>query len=118
MCYYLTNHPFRAALSSEKNSNCPLDNEPLDIKCDIFPDNCTRREISQIKKPCPNSMRGCGEQLSPTDIDTHLRQCPFAMSRQSQPCPFARVKCKFVAPDEAAMSAHIASDCQQHLQVA
>uniref|UniRef100_A0A182QDD0 TNF receptor-associated factor 6 n=1 Tax=Anopheles farauti TaxID=69004 RepID=A0A182QDD0_9DIPT len=102
---------------NEKNSNCPLDNEPLDIKCDIFPDNCTRREISQIKKPCPNSVRGCVEQFSPTEIDSHLRQCPFAMSRQSQSCPFARVKCKFIAPDEAALNAHIASDCQQHLQL-
>uniref|UniRef100_A0A2M3Z6H8 Putative tnf receptor-associated factor 6 n=1 Tax=Anopheles braziliensis TaxID=58242 RepID=A0A2M3Z6H8_9DIPT len=102
---------------NEKNSNCPLDNEPLDIKCDIFPDNCTRREISQIKKPCPNWMRGCADQLSPTEIDSHQLQCPFGMSSQSQPCPFARVKCKFVGRDEATLNEHIATDYQKHLQL-
>ncbi|KFB38233.1 hypothetical protein ZHAS_00005555 [Anopheles sinensis] len=102
---------------NEKNSNCPLDNEPLDIKCDIFPDNCTRREISQIRKPCPNSMRGCAGQFSPTEIDCHLRQCPFAMSSQQLPCPFARVHCKFTAQNEPALNAHVAAEYHHHLQL-
>lgn len=54
-----------------------MDNKKLNKEKDIFPDNFTRREISQQRTKCPNIMRGCLEELSPLDVEAHLLVCDF-----------------------------------------
>lgn len=61
----------------KKSSCCPVDNRKLNKEKDIFPDNFTRREISQQRTKCPNIMRGCLEELSPLDVEAHLLVCDF-----------------------------------------
>lgn len=62
-----------------KENACPVDNMKLNKDSDIFPDNFTRREISQQKTKCPNIVRGCLVELSPLDVESHLLVCEYRL---------------------------------------
>lgn len=103
----------------EKNSFCPVDNMKLEIDKDIFPDNFTRREISQQRMRCPNISKGCFEELSPLDIDAHLLVCKFRPPQlpdnEKLRCLFVEVGCDRKFDDDPELQRHLEQDIQHHL---
>lgn len=93
----------------------------LEKNSDIFPDNFTRREISQQRTRCPNLSRGCFEELSPLDIETHLLTCKFKIpelpENEKLRCSFVNVGCAKKFEDEPELQRHIESDVSAHLIV-
>lgn len=96
---------------------CPLDNKPLSSDTDIFPDNFTRREISQIRNACPNASAGCPAMISPLEMDEHLLQCQYQRKMRNLQCSFARLNCNFVANTETELNLHMRNDISSHLNV-
>ncbi|CAG9860142.1 unnamed protein product [Phyllotreta striolata] len=102
----------------EKNSACPVDNMKLN-KEDVFPDNFTRREISQQRTKCPNIVRGCLEELSPLDVEAHLLVCEFRIpelpDNEKLRCSFVDVGCDDKFEDEPELQRHLEQHVQKHL---
>lgn len=88
---------------------------------DIFPDNFTRREISQQRTRCPNIVRGCFEELSPLDVEAHLLTCkyrsPELPDNEKVRCLFVNIGCDKKFEDEPELQRHMEQDMQQHLVV-
>lgn len=88
---------------------------------DIFPDNFTRREISQQRTKCPNIVRGCLEELSPLDIETHVLVCRFRPpelpDNEKLRCSFVDVGCDEKFEDEPQLQRHLEQTIQIHLTV-
>lgn len=88
---------------------------------DIFPDNFTRREISQQRTKCPNIVRGCLEELSPLDIENHLVVCKFKLpelpDNEKLRCSFVDVGCSEKFEDEPQLQRHLEQKIQKHLTV-
>lgn len=88
---------------------------------DIFPDNFTRREISQQRTKCPNIVRGCLEELSPLDIENHLFVCKFKLpelpDNEKLRCSFVDVGCSEKFEDEPQLQRHLEQEIQKHLTV-
>lgn len=101
-------------------SYCPVDNMKLE-KDDIFPDNFTRREISQQRTRCPNISRGCFEELSPLDVETHLLICKFRPpelpDNEKLRCMFVEMGCDKKFEDEPELQRHMEQEMQSHLLV-
>ncbi|ENN73928.1 TNF receptor-associated factor 6 [Dendroctonus ponderosae] len=103
----------------EKEDACPVDNIKLNKDKDIFPDNFTRREISQQRTKCPNILRGCLKELSPLDVDTHLLVCEFRPpelpDHEKLRCVFVNVGCYEKFEDDPNLQRHLEQNVQQHL---
>ncbi|KAL1505856.1 hypothetical protein ABEB36_005318 [Hypothenemus hampei] len=103
----------------EKENACPVDNKKLNRDKDIFPDNFTRREISQQRTKCPNIIRGCLMELSPLDVESHLLvcefQCPELPDHEKLRCTFVNVGCFEKFEDEPELQRHLEQNIQQHL---
>ncbi|XP_060532304.1 TNF receptor-associated factor 6 [Cylas formicarius] len=103
----------------EKEKACPVDNMKLDIAADIFPDNFTRREISQQKIKCPNIIRGCLKDLSPLDVESHLLVCEFRPpslpESEKLQCTFVNVDCRDKFEDELELERHLEQNVPKHL---
>lgn len=103
-----------------RESACPVDNMKLK-KEDIFPDNFTRREISQQRTKCPNIVRGCLAELSPLDVETHLLTCeykaPELPDNEKLRCSFVDVGCEEKFEDEPELQRHLEQHIQKHLAV-
>lgn len=88
---------------------------------DIFPDNFTRREISQQRTRCPNISRGCYEELSPLDVEIHILSCKFKPpelpDNEKLRCSFVDVGCDAKFEDEPELQRHIEQEIQKHLMV-
>lgn len=88
---------------------------------DIFPDNFTRREISQQRTKCPNIVRGCLEELSPLDIENHLMVCKFRPpelpENEKLRCSFVDAGCDDKFEDEPQLQRHLEQKIQKHLTV-
>lgn len=88
---------------------------------DIFPDNFTRREISQHRTKCPNIVRGCYEELSPLDVEAHLLNCkfnpPLLPDNEKLRCTFVDYGCQAKFEDEPEKQRHLEKDMQLHLMV-
>ncbi|XP_059608861.1 TNF receptor-associated factor 6-B [Phlebotomus argentipes] len=128
ICYYWLNEPVltscghrfcRKCITSwlKKETVCPVDKQSLSMESDIFPDNFTRREILQIKKPCPNATFGCLTNVSPVEMDAHVLICEFRRRTTNFSCYFARCGCKFTAPTHDALDAHVKSEMAHHLEL-
>lgn len=109
--------------SCRKNHECcPVDNMKLQ-NSDIFPDNFTRREISQQRTKCPNLKRGCLEELSPLDVESHLLICAFKPIEYQLPdneklrCSYVEFGCDAKFDDEPGLQRHLEHDIQKHLMV-
>lgn len=104
-----------------ENPCCPVDNMKLQKDTDIFPDNFTRREISQQRTKCPYIVKGCLEELSPLDIETHLLVCPFRPpelpDNEKLRCSFVDVGCDEKFEDEPQLQRHLEQNIQTHLTV-
>nr|CAI5851120.1 unnamed protein product [Callosobruchus analis] len=102
----------------ERELACPVDNFKLN-KEDIFPDNFTRREISQQRTKCPNIVRGCLEELSPLDVESHLLICHFRIpelpDNEKLRCSFVDVGCEEKFEDEPELQRHLDQQIQKHL---
>ncbi|CAH2006602.1 unnamed protein product [Acanthoscelides obtectus] len=102
----------------EREHACPVDNLKLN-KEDIFPDNFTRREISQQRTKCPNIVRGCLEELSPLDVEAHLLVCKFRIpelpDNEKLRCSFVEVGCEEKFEDEPELQRHLDQQIQKHL---
>ncbi|XP_018572458.1 TNF receptor-associated factor 6 [Anoplophora glabripennis] len=102
----------------ERESACPVDNIKLK-KDDIFPDNFTRREISQQRTKCPNIIRGCLVELSPLDVEAHLMICeykaPELPENEKVRCSFVDVGCDEKFEDELELQRHLEQFVQKHL---
>ncbi|CAG9819694.1 unnamed protein product [Phaedon cochleariae] len=102
----------------ERESACPVDNMKLK-KEDIFPDNFTRREISQQRTKCPNIVRGCLVELSPLDVESHLLVCeyktPELPDNEKLRCSFVDVGCDEKFEDEPELQRHLEQHIQKHL---
>lgn len=100
---------------------CPVDNKPLDKDRDIFPDNFTRREISQQRIKCPNLVRGCLADLSPLDVETHLLTCKFGVAKlpdnEKLRCTFVVIGCDAKFEDEPEQQRHLEQNLQKHMMV-
>lgn len=94
-----------------------MDKQTLQMESDIFPDNFTRREILQIKKPCPNATYGCVKSVSPVEMDAHVLICEFRRRTTAFPCYFARCGCKYTATSEQALESHIRNEMGHHLEL-
>ncbi|XP_050304141.1 TNF receptor-associated factor 6-like [Anthonomus grandis grandis] len=105
----------------QKENACPVDNMRLNRDKDIFPDNFTRREISQQRTKCPNFLRGCLEELSPLDIDSHLLVCEFRPpelpDHEKLCCQYINVGCKQKFEDEPELQKHLDENIQLHLML-
>ncbi|KAK5643924.1 hypothetical protein RI129_007769 [Pyrocoelia pectoralis] len=105
----------------ERENACPVDNKPLDKDHDIFPDNFTRREISQQRLKCPNVVRGCLEDLSPLDVEIHLAHCKFAPPKlpdnEKLRCTFVIFGCDAKFEDEPEQQRHMEQETQKHLML-
>ncbi|XP_022910567.1 TNF receptor-associated factor 6 isoform X2 [Onthophagus taurus] len=103
----------------EDNPTCPVDNMKLQKDHDIFPDNFTRREISQHRTKCPNIVRGCYEELSPLDVEAHLIICKFnppqLPDNEKLRCLFVDCGCEEKFEDEPERQKHLEKDMQRHL---
>lgn len=88
---------------------------------DIFPDNFTRREISQQRTKCPNIVRGCLEELSPLDVENHILICRFRPpelpENEKLRCSFVDVGCGEKFEDEPELQRHLEQNIQTHLNV-
>ncbi|RZC42466.1 TNF receptor-associated factor 6 [Asbolus verrucosus] len=104
-----------------ENACCPIDNTKLHKDVDIFPDNFTRREISQQKTKCPNIVRGCLEELSPLDVETHLAVCkykpPELPENEKLRCSYVHVGCEDKFEDEPELQRHLEQHTQKHLNL-
>lgn len=99
----------------KNNYFCPIDNKPL-TENDIFPDNFTRREIQNMRKPCPNSSNGCQISISPLEMNTHVLECLFR-ERTSIECSFRQCGCTFKANTQSEIDAHVQDQMASHLNV-
>lgn len=103
----------------EKETACPVDNMKLDKDRDVFPDNFTRREISQQRTKCANIVRGCLLELSPLDVESHLLVCEFRQpelpDHEKLRCQFVSVGCNQKFEDEPELQRHLDQNIQQHL---
>lgn len=103
-----------------KNPCCPVDGMKL-TKDDIFPDNFTRREISQQRTKCPNIVRGCLEELNPLDVETHLLTCKYKIpelpENEKLRCSFVDMGCDEKFEDEPELQRHLDKDVQKHLMM-
>ncbi|KAK9708697.1 hypothetical protein QE152_g27060 [Popillia japonica] len=101
------------------NPICPVDNMKLQKDSDIFPDNFTRREISQHRTKCPNIIRGCYQELSPLDVEAHLLTCKFnppeLPDNEKLRCTFVDYGCLAKFEDEPEKQRHLEKDMQYHL---
>ncbi|XP_066246368.1 TNF receptor-associated factor 6 [Euwallacea similis] len=101
------------------NAACPVDNMKLDKNKDIFPDNFTRREISQQRTKCPNIVRGCLIELSPLDVEEHLLVCEFRPpelpDHEKLRCIFVNIGCYEKFEDDPELQRHLEQNIQQHL---
>lgn len=90
-------------------------------KEDVFPDNFTRREISQQRTKCPNIVRGCLVELSPLDVESHLLVCdyktPELPDNEKLRCAFVDVGCEEKFEDEPELQRHLEQHIQKHLTV-
>ncbi|XP_017768628.1 PREDICTED: TNF receptor-associated factor 6-like [Nicrophorus vespilloides] len=106
----------------KENACCPVDNLKL-TRDDIFPDNFTRREISQQRTKCPNIVRGCLQELSPLDVETHLLNCEFRIPESHLPeseklhCLFGSFGCPHKFEDEPELQRHLENDTQNHFKL-
>ncbi|XP_044255653.1 TNF receptor-associated factor 6 isoform X2 [Tribolium madens] len=104
-----------------ENPSCPIDNTKLEKGVDIFPDNFTRREISQQKTKCPNLVRGCLEELSPLDVETHLLTCKFKPpelpENEKLRCAFVEFGCEDKFEDEPELQRHFEQYIHKHLNL-
>ncbi|XP_072394158.1 TNF receptor-associated factor 6-like [Diabrotica undecimpunctata] len=102
----------------ERGKACPVDNMKLN-EADIFPDNFTRREISQQRTKCPNIVRGCLAELSPLDIEAHLLVCEYRIpelpDNEKLRCSFVDVGCNEKFEDEPKLTKHLEEHIQKHL---
>lgn len=102
-----------------KETACPVDSMKLNKDSDIFPDNFTRREISQQKTKCPNIVRGCLIELSPLDVESHLLECKYRIPElpdsEKLRCTFVHVGCDQKFEDEPQRQQHLEQNIQQHL---
>ncbi|CAH0560247.1 unnamed protein product [Brassicogethes aeneus] len=105
----------------EREHACPVDNMKLDVEKDIFPDNFTRREISQQKARCPYIVRGCIEELSPLDVESHMIICKFRPpelpENEKLRCQFVDVGCTDKFEDEPELQRHLESEVTKHLSL-
>ncbi|KAJ3658436.1 hypothetical protein Zmor_010171 [Zophobas morio] len=105
----------------KENPSCPIDNTKLQKGVDIFPDNFTRREISQQKTKCPNIAKGCLEELSPLDVETHLVVCkyrpPELPENEKLRCTFVEFGCEEKFEDEPELQRHVDQQIQKHLML-
>lgn len=97
------------------NACCPIDNKKLTYASDVFPDNFTRREILQIRKPCPNT--NCLENLSPLEMDHHILECKFRENTIMYDCLFKQCGCKFKCNSQDLLDKHMENDYKRHLQL-
>lgn len=108
-------------LIRKDNPICPVDNMKLQKDSDIFPDNFTRREISQHRTKCPNIIRGCYQELSPLDVEAHLLTCKFnppeLPDNEKLRCTFVDYGCLAKFEDEPEKQRHLEKDMQYHLTV-
>ncbi|KAG5882769.1 hypothetical protein JTB14_029945 [Gonioctena quinquepunctata] len=104
----------------QRENACPVDNMKLKME-DIFPDNFTRREISQQRARCPNIIRGCLVELSPLDIESHLMVCEFQTPKlpdnEKLRCLFVNVGCEEKFEDEPELQKHLEQHIQKHLSL-
>lgn len=105
----------------EKETACPVDNMKLNKDKDVFPDNFTRREISQQRTKCPNIVRGCLVELSPLDVESHLLVCEFRPpelpDNEKLRCYFVNVGCNEKFEDEPELQRHLEHNIQHHLSL-
>ncbi|KAF7992002.1 hypothetical protein HCN44_010822 [Aphidius gifuensis] len=104
----------------KKNSNCPVDNKPLNKEKDLFVDLFTRREISQQRTKCPNQEHGCDVELSPIEIDKHLITCQYKKNMSTKLkiyCSFKDVGCDDSFDNDKDMQKHIQENNQHHLMI-
>uniref|UniRef100_A0A1L8DMJ9 Putative tnf receptor-associated factor n=2 Tax=Nyssomyia neivai TaxID=330878 RepID=A0A1L8DMJ9_9DIPT len=128
ICIYWLNEPVltscghrfcRKCITSwlRKDKACPVDNKPLSMDSDIFPDNFTRREILQIKKPCPNATYGCLTNISPVEMDAHVLICDFRKRTTNYNCYFSRCGCQFVTTSKEQLELHVRNEMTHHLHL-
>ncbi|XP_018319661.1 TNF receptor-associated factor 6 [Agrilus planipennis] len=105
----------------EKDTDCPVDKTKLNKDTDIFPDNFTRREISQQKTKCPNVVRGCLKELSPLDIEYHLQICKYRIpelpDNEKLRCNFVAVGCIEKFENEVEVKEHLEKNIHNHLNL-
>lgn len=105
-----------------ENACCPVDNMKLNHS-DIYPDNFTRREISNQRTRCPNITRGCLAELSPLDVEQHLLECPYRPPEVRLPeneklrCAYVDAGCEEKFEDEPELQRHYEQNLQKHLML-
>lgn len=108
-------------LYNRRENACPVDNMKLNIDNDVFPDNFTRREISQQRTRCPYVTLGCLEELSPLDVEMHILACKFRPpelpDNEKLRCTFVGIGCNAKFEDEPELQRHLEQDIQKHLMV-
>nr|XP_013190098.1 unnamed protein product [Amyelois transitella] len=107
----------------QNSGHCPIDNNNLSMKIDIFPDNCTKREIQEQRLVCPYANKGCTAKVMPLDLDAHIESCPYNAPQTSSrtearvPCSFHAIGCKETFDTQQDMHDHLNLDTQKHLSL-
>lgn len=71
--------------SRRNTKSCPIDSLPLSVD-GLFPDNYTKREISEQKVTCLND--GCDAIIPLLEADQHYASCEFNKNQVSHICLF------------------------------
>lgn len=103
-------------LNRKQNPCCPIDNIRLSAS-DLFTDNSRRREIQQMKKPCPNAERGCKLIESPPELDAHILECAFREQTIIYECSYKRSGCTFETNVQNDLEQHMKTNLATHLNV-
>jgi len=61
------------------SSICPIDNQQIDIKKEIFMDRYLERTISELKCYCKNHKNGCTWKGSVREVENHEGDCSFIL---------------------------------------
>ncbi|CAL7949100.1 unnamed protein product [Xylocopa violacea] len=97
---------------------CPLDSKPLKSKSDLFRDLYTSREISQQRTQCPYQQLGCEVNLSPVDMEKHVKECTYKRSlpdSENVCCLFKNVGCAETFRTEEDLHVHLERNLNIHL---
>ncbi|XP_075211965.1 TNF-receptor-associated factor 6 [Lycorma delicatula] len=93
--------------------SCPLDGQSLSWENDLFPDNYTRREISQQRVQCP--VEDCTEILPLIDAEYHVANCHQTNEPTNLQCTFSNVGCDFIPSSMNHLKTHLEKELHNHL---
>lgn len=97
-----------------KPGRCPLDDQALSKENDLFPDNYTRREISQTRVRCP--VEDCTEVVPLVEAFQHVTDCHQTNTETTNlECTFRNIGCEFVPLTFSELKEHLEASMHHHL---